>query len=134
MGSYIHNLAMSLIGQLEITDADLGKFKAQSLYENASSRIKDWLSNKSNEMLGRIAGCGDADGGTKLYQVHCETWLSKRASGRALLFEIACTAIVAKMADILGGRREEPNTVPHVSEYQTPEDVPDRVMHRAGFY
>lgn len=37
----------------------------------------------------------------KLYYVHCGTWLGKYDDGLSLLRQIACTAIIACMADLL---------------------------------
>lgn len=36
-----------------------------------------------------------------LYHVHCGTWLGKHWDGTSLLRHIACTAIIAEMANIL---------------------------------
>ena len=114
---YLRNLAKSLMGQLGITVEDLaGEFpdcEAQYLYEHRSKEIKAQLRRMRPETLGRIAACGkgrteegETQQGPWLYHVHCGAYLDKYADGVSLLREIACTAIVAEMANILRLRKE----------------------------
>lgn len=107
---YIRNLARSMIGQLRIKPLDLGQSGAHGLYANRNEEIKALLCQMRPEKLGQIASFGRAWGGdvygTSLYGAHNATWLSKHADGMTLLREIACTAIVAEMADILRLRME----------------------------
>lgn len=118
--AYIRNVARQIMVQLGITTADLGEGEfagPQVVYERRSGEIKAWLSRVRPETLGRIAACGrghpDTRKGTALYLVHCGTWLGKRDSGPELLREIACTAIVAEISDILEDRKElEETAVP----------------------
>lgn len=119
--AYIRNVARQIMAQLGITTADLGEEDfagiAQVVYERRSGEIKAWLSRVRPETLGRIAACGQGypstRKGTPLYLVHCGTWLGKRDSGPELLREIACTAIIAEISDILEDRKElEETAVP----------------------
>jgi len=113
MGKYISNLARHFIGQLRVRAEDFGKFPAQELYAHHNKAIKAQLHRMRPETLGRIAACGKGcsdenreespQTGT-LYLVHCSTYLDKYADGVTLLREIACTAIVAEMANILERR------------------------------
>ena len=117
---YLHNLTLSVMGQCHITVEDLAPpeglsedsfgLDRQGLYQRRSEEIKALLRRMRPETLGRIAVCGKSyrDSGrcTSLYEVHCATYLSKYADGKELLCEIACTAIVAKMADILRLRKD----------------------------
>jgi hypothetical protein len=110
MGKYITNLAQSFIGQLgaAVKIEDTSEFLAQNLHDRHSKAIHTLLRRMRPETLGRIAACGggcDEDNkmsqGITLYQVHCGAYLNKYADGISLLREIACTAIIAEMANIL---------------------------------
>jgi len=121
MGRYITNLAEGFIGQLkariEAEDRPVGggDFLAQNLYQRHCDAIIDQLRRMRPETLGKIAAYGrgaddttreivPGEHGTTLYQVHCGTWLGKYNDGMTLLRDIACTAIVAEMANILKRR------------------------------
>jgi len=113
-----------MIGQLGINPCDLGSlpYKAgQTLYEKWGEPIKRQLTRMRPETLGKIAACGVGNpdevsedeslrdyAAYSLYQVHCGTYLDKYASGIALLREIACTAIIAEMTNILKRRAATP--------------------------
>lgn len=107
---YIRNLAKSLIGQLDITVFDLEPSEVpETLYARRNEQIKLWLERVSPEKLGQIAAWGRRhDTGapntwhaTSLYDVHQHEYLNVFGSGLELLRELACTAIVAEMTDIL---------------------------------
>ena len=102
---YLRNLANTLMCQLGITLNDVLDGGAQGLYRTRSEEIKAQLHRMRPETLGKIAAHGagyrDVSPRTALYQVHLESYLDKYASGMELLEEIACTAIVAEMTDIL---------------------------------
>ena len=108
---HITHLAERLIDQLGITTVDLGVryelgYGAQTLYERQAHTIKFVLAQTRPGELGLLAACGRGFGdmtrkGTSLYHVHCGSYLPKYADGWTLLCEIACTAIVAEMTDIL---------------------------------
>ena len=107
---YIRDLAKSLIGQLRITVFDLEPREVPgTLYERRNKEIKLWLERVRPEKLGRIAACGrgfstgasNTRYTTSLYDVHQCDYLNVFGSGFELLRELACTAIVAEMMDIL---------------------------------
>lgn len=109
---YLRNLAMSLMGQVGVADGWFGEHPAQTLYELYGEAVHAQLHRMRPETLGRIAALGKSwygdegepeswKGRTALYVVHCGTYLDKHRSGLSLLREIACTAIIAEMADIL---------------------------------
>lgn len=116
MGAYFRNLVRSLMGQLHITiedlrsPDDLDDSGAQYLYLRRSEEIKHSLRCMRPGTLGRIAVHGKpfevGVQGTAMYQVHCASWLGKYEDGKSLLIEIACTAIVAEMTDILMGQTQ----------------------------
>lgn len=127
MGQYLHNLANTLIGQLNIEWRDGTKFphgfNAQHLYENRRTDIRLVLIRMNPATLGKIVWGGLANndprtestvtrqgvterGKTSLYEVHCGAYLSKYDSGREILIELAITTIVAEMTDILRKRME----------------------------
>jgi hypothetical protein len=60
---------------------------------------------------------------TPLYEVHCGTYLDKRAGGKQLLRSLAKTAMVAEIFDQLGQPRKDW----HAEERQT-DDLFDRAM------
>lgn len=125
MGQHLHNLATSLIGQLNITSDDLRDpklesekfdFGSQILWDKRGEDVKRYLREKMKpETLGRIVaqggGCDESNArhgnplGTDLYQVHCGTYLGKYWDGTSLLVQLAATAIVAEMSDILSSRK-----------------------------
>jgi|SRR3989344_286297 len=128
MGKYITNLAEGFIGQLkakvEAEDFD-EKWKWNplvfNLYARHNEAIRAQLRRMRPETLGKIAACGVGNpdevsedeslrdyAAYSLYQVHCGTYLDKYASGIALLREIACTAIIAEMTNILKRRAATP--------------------------
>ncbi|MBX4199004.1 hypothetical protein KW800_01880 [Candidatus Parcubacteria bacterium] len=136
MGTYIHNLAMSLIGQLglepEVNHGD--KFiRVEHFYEIYAEKLEPALEGMSPQTLGKISGCGLGrwdKGGTKLLEISdFEGYLSGGADGKAILVHLACMTVLAEVANIF--REWHPDLFP-ASEYQTPEEVPDRVMHRSG--
>jgi hypothetical protein len=76
----------------------------QMLYEKFGERVRAQVRLMRPETRGAIADRGlafETRPNTSLYEVHCETYLGKYQSGRDLLIEIAVTAIIAKMYDIL---------------------------------
>lgn len=125
MGSYIHNIATTLLGQFGITFQDcvgcrgLGlsqTYGPDILYARHSGAIKTELRKMKPETVGRIAFQGKGWDGevecpmdtTPLSSVHeGRPYLNQRLDGRTLVMEIACTAIVAEMMDILWARRRE---------------------------
>lgn len=102
MGKYIRNLATSFIGQLGVKADDYDRCPAQDIYKCHSEAITTELRRMRPETLGRIAASKPTK--TTLYQVHCGSYLSKHSNGKDLLLTIACTAIVAEMADIISSR------------------------------
>lgn len=71
-------------------------------------RIQAILLDFDDASLGIIACQGKSrestawgEGGVSLYEVHCETFLSKYASGRDLLLTIATTSVVAQLAELM---------------------------------
>ena len=106
---YLHNLAQTMIQQLHvpISTGSLAT-KAQEIYLQFADDIRSKLSVMNPETRGRIADLGLADDGQQEQEevsmalVHLyESFLDKRESGRAMVTEIACTTIVAKMAEII---------------------------------
>jgi len=53
----------------------------------------------SAEILGRVIV---AKPGASLYSIHCGTWLDKYESGPSLLQQIAATAVVARIRELVG--------------------------------
>lgn len=106
---YLSNLATTFIQQLRIP-VGMGNSPtgAQAIYEQFGDAIKAKLFRMNPETLGRIACLGLPYGGeqikTAMYLVHCGSYLGKYQGGRELLTELACTAIVAEVYDVL---REE---------------------------
>lgn len=122
---YISNVAQSLIGKLGITwkeayttFRDDSRVSPQSLYASRNIEICRELRKKRPETLGKIAAQGLSnndprterqprssgvtdEGKTSMYAVHCGNFVSKYDSGRDCLVELAVTAIVAEMTDIL---------------------------------
>ena len=115
---YITNVAHTLIGQLGITWEDAhdsswvgDKFHAQHLYERKQQLVRQKIEQMRPETLGRLAVQGKAHGDgstpkTSLYSVHCGSYLGKYRSGRELLVELATTALIAEMTDLLRVRME----------------------------
>ena len=109
---YIHNVARTIMGQLGINPSTvtLEPALAQELYEKFGASVCGLVTRWSNPTLGRIAACGldwVSNVNTSLYDVHCATWLSKKDSGIVLLREIATTAIIAAMTDIVRAAHEK---------------------------
>lgn len=111
MGTYLRNLTLSLIGELRIDKDELvGELGAgaQILYERRSEAIKARLKKMRPETLGRIISHGRAfghgDRKTSMYEVHCGSYSDKYADGMSHLVMLACTAVVAEAADILGNQ------------------------------
>ena len=122
---HITNVAQSLIGKFGITwqegysiFRDYGRLYPQSLYASREVEIRRELKKMKPETLGKIAaqGLSNSDprterqprpsgvtdeGKTSLYAVHCGNFVGKYDSGRDMLVELALTAIVAEMTDIL---------------------------------
>lgn len=132
MGTYIHNIAQSMIGQLGITEADLHANRGddglpsfgneqwdehdhsvsrrpQYLHHNCWEKMTPLLERMRVETLGKIAACGidifEARklGKTSLEEVGHDHVLSLENPGRYVLAQLARTAIVAEMYDILSG-------------------------------
>lgn len=103
---YLCNLATTFIQQLRVPQS-MGAARSgpQDIYEQFATKIMAKLIIMSPETLGRIASFGLAYAGeqtkTAMYLVHCGSYLGKYQSGHDLLVEIACTAIVAEMYDVL---------------------------------
>lgn len=109
MASDLNVLAIGLINEMKISADGSEPRVAQTLYESHGNEIKSWLaSSKSSAELGVIAASGLGLEGsgmrTSLYHVHCGTYLDKRLCGHELLIEIACTAVIAEMADVFRAR------------------------------
>lgn len=109
---YLTNLATTIIQQLRVPD-DYVSRGAQYVYGDFSDRIKAKIRGWTPETLGKIVDFGKAfpgssgEGKTSLYEVHCGSYCGKYWSGRELLIELACTAIVAEMEDIFHERMQE---------------------------
>lgn len=127
MGADLRNIARTLMGQLGITtnivDTPLpfdAAVLARFVYAKRGKDIKQRLRDMKPETLGKIAACGRGSRVQKrtpqyeavaatMYSVHAGTWpltgggswLDNHADGMSLLVEIACTAIMAEMGDIL---------------------------------
>ena len=105
---YIRNLTLSLMGQVGInlktikshnTDPTDWYMLARDLWEQYALEISVVLRRMKPETLGKIAAYGEA---TSLYEVHGDQhWLDLLTPGRDLLLKIACTTVIAEMADIL---------------------------------
>ncbi|MEQ1500165.1 MAG: hypothetical protein ABL917_02190 [Parcubacteria group bacterium] len=122
---HISNVALSLIGKLRISwmeaqmlYQDVDNLSPQVLYASQNTEIRSELRKMKPETLGKIAaqGLSDSDprtkrlprpsgvtdeGKTSMYAVHCGNFVGKYESGRDMLVELAVTAIVAEMTDIL---------------------------------
>lgn len=105
---YLHNLATTMIQQLHISPEEAAPgSRVQDIYEKFGEPIKTKLFMMTAETRGRIADLGLSRYNVfepeeiPMYSVHCKPWLDEHQSGHNLLVEIACTAIVAKMAEIL---------------------------------
>lgn len=103
---YLVNLATTMIQQLRVPQS-MGDSQSgpQDIYEQFGEKIKARLFRMNPETLGRISSFGLAfksgQNKTPMYYVHCGSYLGKYQSGMDLLIEIACTAIIAEMYDIL---------------------------------
>jgi hypothetical protein len=122
---HIENVAQNLIGKLGITWKEVfhlfhgdSRVSPQALYESRNKEIRRALKRMRPETLGKIAAQGLAhndprterqlrpsgvtdEGKTSMYAVHCGNFVGKYDSGHDALIELALTAIVAEMADIL---------------------------------
>jgi len=116
MGTHIHNLAKTMIGQLGITMANIGDDKvgraATILYDQRHDQIETTLQKMRPETLGRIIAQGKGarpigDTSTPMYSMvdHHMDWLGgcMYDNGMRLLVRIACMVIIAEMFDILFG-------------------------------
>lgn len=89
---------------------------SQDLFAQYGERVWKRIKRMKPATLGNVAASGrgtrvDGKGepvtdmptchGTTLYNVHCSTWLGKYEDGISLLREIARTAIIAEMSDML---------------------------------
>ena len=108
-----HNLATSMIGQIGI-ELDVWSIGHEwDLHSRYDYKIKDQLRRMSAETLGRIAAQGNSDyrfvsdvSSKPSLMSASSAPFDVRASGRELLTEIACRAIVAEMLGIFEHRRE----------------------------
>ncbi len=119
---HIKNVARNIIGKLGIVYHELifseVDIWARKLWERHSEAIRREISRMSAETQGKIAaqGLGKHDprtdrrpqpsgvtleGATSLYAVHHKDYLHRNDSGREILIELATTAIIAEMTDIL---------------------------------
>ena len=75
------------------------------VWDFASTTVTKTVKALKPETLGRIVSTGrphaDALHATTLYEVHCQSYLSKYAGGQKLLVKLAATAVAAKMWDLL---------------------------------
>lgn len=122
---YITGVAKTLIGKLGITWRDARRFgesfSAQTLYAQRERDVRREVREMRPDTLGKIAVHGLSkhdprterqpkpsgvtdEGRTSLYAVHCGSYLSKYDSGRDILIDLAVTAIIAEMTDVLRGR------------------------------
>lgn len=107
---YLRNLANSMIQQLHIEIEMSASVTVQGLYKHFGHAIKSKLLVMKPETRGKIADLGVGYGlkeypdRISLYEVHCQPYLGKYQSGRDLVMEIACTAIVAMIYEILSER------------------------------
>ena len=114
MGTYINNLAKSLIGQLGVKVEEISStgWLAADLYERYGKAVHVQLLRMRPETLGKIAaagkGCTAPLGTTSLHGVFREDeskpWLNLCSDGATLLRGIACAAIIAEMADIINSQ------------------------------
>jgi hypothetical protein len=109
---YINNLAKSIVGKLKITVKDLEDHGVPALYEWLGKEIRVLLHQMKPATLGKIAAYGKPNGREKfdyekttLYRVMPEKSLSTRFSGKDLLINIACAAIIAEIVDILKAKK-----------------------------
>ena len=129
---YIHNVARTIMGQLGIRREHLvvDNFIAQTLFQDYGEKVNSIIGKWSSETLGKVAACGtgrDSSGKPRcsLYRVHCGTYLSKYDDGRTVLLDVATTAIIAAMTDIVEGvamssesdTRSSGMPIPHASRY-----------------
>ncbi len=109
---YLFNFANTVIEQLQI-----GPIRPVGGSQNQSQRIYGTYSCKIKQMLvgmpnarGKIAEFGRSDsceaGLVSLQHVHGSdtAWLNGELSGRDLIIEIACAAIIAEITEILWWR------------------------------
>ncbi len=104
---YLTNLAVTLIHQLNVPDYLGGLSQGvQEFYARFAKAVKARVLEMTPETRGRIADYGLAfnaanHGKTALYAVHRAAYCGEHESGHSLLVEIASTAIIAEMFDIL---------------------------------
>ncbi len=119
---HIENVARNIIGKLGIVYYGLifsePELWARALWERHSEAVRREVSKMSPETHGKIAaqGLGKHDirtdrrpqpsgvteeGATSLYAVHQKEYLHRNDSGREILIELATTALIAEMTDIL---------------------------------
>lgn len=109
----VQKLAEQYIAELHISALNPSgePWTPKGLYEGYADMIHSRTSRLSPAQLGAIAARGKGlrshatkRGQTPLYLAHDSEWLDATRSGRSLLREIAVTAIIAAMFDILRAR------------------------------
>ncbi len=104
-------LARQILDKSNFTANDVasslqGEMALQGALSPIWDRVYSEVVDLEPSVLGIIAATGRAtlgdeySVGVSLYQVHSGTWLGKRDSGLTLLHTTACTALVARMADL----------------------------------
>jgi curved DNA-binding protein CbpA len=102
---YIHNLAGTIMGGNYVYPKD-----AEELFRWYSVLVSEKLRQFSDQTLGKIVACGisakeaEANKKTSVFQVQGFEPLQLNIDGRSLLLEIAVTAVIAAMMDIIRAR------------------------------
>src|SRR3989338_1215835 len=109
---HIHKVARNIMGQFRIrpetysTCSDAENI-AQQIYASHSSTLRTGIYRLkwSPGMLGELAfegrGQSSFHPGVRLYGVHKKDWLDQREGGGPMVREIALTALIAAMADLV---------------------------------
>ena len=111
MGTYIHNLAKSMIGQLGIKTEDY--YGVHNLWVMRVCSVEKQLCKMRPETLGRIVagGKGIVSHAThmpmyEVFEGHEKSYpyIDIHADGLTQLHRLACIALIAEMANVLDGR------------------------------
>lgn len=110
---YIHNVASNLMQEFKVKVEDFFSLTSivdigGTLYEQYGDWVYGKVSEMTDEAVGRLAACGVPDDpdpqhrGTSLWDVRGRNeWLSGRWPGADILHDIAQTAIIAAMCDLI---------------------------------
>lgn len=118
--SKVNAIARQIIAEYQINTGALGRAPyrvvapAQFLWNLWGGAIRLWMKKLSPAMLGGIAACGKPSPAdkpsvtTSLFEVNGGQYVNgKYASGKDILLDLATTAVVAEMTDILKLRKEQ---------------------------